>query len=74
MKEGYLESNFATNNSGCALDFVQILRKVRWRPWQLLEKRSGKTAGAMHGKSKHTEIEKDKTGEEQSQEHAHRFL
>jgi hypothetical protein len=58
-------------NKGTASNFVQISEKVR-RKW--LDKRLGKKACAVQGNSKRTETEKGKTGEEQSQEHAHNFL
>jgi hypothetical protein len=44
------------------------------RPWQWIDKHSGKKAWATHGYSKLTETEKGETGEDQSQEHAHNFL
>jgi hypothetical protein len=50
-------------DSQCASDFLQILEKVRRRPWQWLDKRSGR---------KHEPYtERPETGEEQRQEHAH---
>jgi hypothetical protein len=57
-----------------SIKFCANLGKVRRRPWQWLDNRSGKKAWAIHGKSKPTETEKGKTGEEKSQEHAHHFL
>jgi hypothetical protein len=48
--------------------------KVRQRPWQWLDNRSGKRAWTVHGKSELTEAEKDETGEDLSQEHARHFL
>jgi hypothetical protein len=52
--------------------FVQISEKVWQRPWQWLDKRLGKKAWAVHGKSKLTKTEKSET--EQSKMHAHNFL
>jgi hypothetical protein len=40
----------------------------------ILDKRSGKKAWAVHGKSKLTETEKGEKGEEQSQDHANHFF
>jgi hypothetical protein len=36
-------------NSECASNFVQILEQVRQRPWQWLDKRSGKKVRTVHG-------------------------
>jgi hypothetical protein len=56
----------------------QILCKSRencnGRPWQRLDKCSGKKAQAVHGESKLMKTDRGKTGGEQSQEHAHNFL
>jgi hypothetical protein len=52
-------------------NFVQISGKAWWRPWQWIDKRSGKKALTLHGKSKLNETEKGETGEQPSQEHAH---
>jgi hypothetical protein len=43
---------------GTESHFVQISGIVRQRPWKLLDKRSGKKAWAVHGKSKLIETEK----------------
>jgi hypothetical protein len=61
-----------------ALNFVQISEKVRQRPWQCLDKRTGNKPWAVLGKSKLTETKKKKkkkgaTGEEQNQEYDHHF-
>jgi hypothetical protein len=52
------------SDKGIATDFVQISEKVLRRPWQWLDKNSGKTAGVVHGKSRLTETEKGETDEE----------
>jgi hypothetical protein len=62
------------SDSECASDFVQMLERVRRRPWKVLEKHSRMKAWAIHRKSKLTETEKGETGEEQNQEHDHFFL
>jgi hypothetical protein len=46
------------SDSKCASHFVQILEKVRQRPWQWWDKHSGKGAWAVHGKYKLTETQK----------------
>jgi hypothetical protein len=61
-------------NSECSSNFVQILEKVQWRPWQWLDKRLGKKARAIHGKFKLTKTEKGKTCGKQRQENTHIFL
>jgi hypothetical protein len=49
-------------------------QRVLRRPWQWLDKRLGKKAWAVHGKSKLTQTKKGEKGEEQSEENAHHFL
>jgi hypothetical protein len=61
------------SDSECASNVAQISGKVRRRPWQWLDKLSGKKAGAVHGKSKLTVTGKSETGEKKSQAHAHHF-
>jgi hypothetical protein len=62
------------SDKGTASNVVQISEKVQRRPWQWLDKHSGKKAWAVHGKSKLTETEEGEAGEELSQELAHHFL
>jgi hypothetical protein len=62
------------SDSECAPNFVKTSEKVRRRPSQWLDKSLENKAWAVYGKSKLTETEKDETGEQQSQEHAHNFL
>jgi hypothetical protein len=47
------------SNKGTASNFMQVSDKVWQRPWQLLDKRLGKKAWAIHIKSKLTETKKD---------------
>jgi hypothetical protein len=54
------------SDKGTASNFVQISEKVRRRLWQWLNKRSGKRAWAIQGKSKLTGTEKGEAGEGQS--------
>jgi hypothetical protein len=61
-------------HKGTASNVVKMSGKVQRRPSQWLDKRSGKKARALNVKSKFTDTEKGKTGEEQSQEHTHNFL
>jgi hypothetical protein len=61
------------SDKGSASNVVQISEKVGRRPWQWWDKRSGKKAWTLHWKYKLTEIEKGKTGEEQSHDHARNF-
>jgi hypothetical protein len=58
----------------CASNFVQISEKVWQKPWQWLDKGSGKKAWAVHRESKLTKTDTGETGGEQSQEHAHNFF
>jgi hypothetical protein len=46
-------------DKGTASNFVQISEKVRRKPWQWLDKRSGNKAWAIHRKSKLTETEEE---------------
>jgi hypothetical protein len=62
------------SDKGRASNFEKISEKIRRRPCQWLDKRSGKRAWAVHAKSKLTETEKGETGEGQSQEHFHHYL
>jgi hypothetical protein len=62
------------SDKGTASNVVQILENVRRSPWQWLDKCSVSNAWAVRAKSKLTETEKDETGEEQYQMHAHHFL
>jgi hypothetical protein len=66
------------SDKGTASDFVQISGKVRRRPYQWLDKRSGKKASAIRGCLNcmlgSGQTEKGETGKEQSQEHTHHFL
>jgi hypothetical protein len=62
------------SDKGTTSQFVQVSEKVRRRPWQWLDKRSGKEAWVVHGKSKLMETEKGETYEGQIQEHVHHFL
>jgi hypothetical protein len=55
-----------TQEQRVCIKFCADLEKGRRRPWQWLDKRSGKKAWAVHGKFKLTETEKGDTGEEQS--------
>jgi hypothetical protein len=57
------------SNKRTASDFVQTSEDVPPRPWQWLDKRSGKKTWAVNGKYKLTE-----TCEEESQEHGHHFI
>jgi hypothetical protein len=58
-----------------ASNIVQISEKVQLRPpWQWLDKLLGIKHEPCPRNSKINETEKGKTGEEQSQEHAHHFL
>jgi hypothetical protein len=59
------------NNS---LKFCANLENVLRKLWQWLYKRSRKEAWAVHRKCKLIVTERNKTGEAQSQEHAHNFL
>jgi hypothetical protein len=61
-------------DTGTASNFLQILQKVRRRPCQWLDKRSGKRQWAVHRKSILTETKEGERDEEQSQEHTHQFL
>jgi hypothetical protein len=36
------------SDSECAYNFVQVLEKVLWRPWQQLDMHAGKKAWAIH--------------------------
>jgi hypothetical protein len=62
------------SDKGAASNVAKNSEKVRRRPWQWLDKRSGKKAWAYTESPNSPRPKNGETGEEQSQEHAHHFL
>jgi hypothetical protein len=62
------------SDKGAVSNFVQIPEKVDKRPWQWLDKRSGKKTWVIHEEFKLTETKRCESDEEQSQKHDHNFI